>query len=350
MAEIKCQLCVAGGGSGGLGAALAAARLGVDTVLVEKESMLGGTSTNSAVNCWEPVAGATGIPYDIYCKLLNIPDAVGIYSMGRHCCHSDHNTPPFSGGESVIDNSLTYQDTLHRSGTQGLIKDELRCRVQWHGVVFEPNQFDKIVQKMLRNTNSCRVLLNSTLTDVNMKSSGEVDTVKLADGTVIKADLWIDNSGALAKMAGAELLYGEDPKSRFNEPDAPEKPVSNLNGATLIFRITQTAENKIEAMPDNIPNTCWWAESFPVMCCVEYPNGDWNCNMLPTISGKEYLELGEKKAYAECTRRVKAFWHHIQTNYPEFQRYRIKYLAERVGVRETFQVICEYMLNENDLL
>lgn len=350
MAKINCQLCVVGGGSGGIGAALAAARLGIDTVLIEKESKLGGTSVNSMVNCWEPVAGATGIPYDIYRELTKIPNAVGIYSMRRHCCHMDHNTPPFPGGESVIDNSLTYQNTLHRGGTQGIIEDAKLCRKQWHGVVFEPDKFDISVQKMLEDTNNCRVLLNSTLTDVQMASNAEIATAKLANGTIIKADLWIDNSGALAKLAGAEMLYGDDPKSRFNEPDAPEKTVSNLNGATLIFRITPTAENKIETLPDDTPKTCWWAETFPVMSCVEYPNGDWNCNMLPTISGKEYLELGEKKAYTECTQRVKAFWYHVQTTYPEFKGYRIKYIAENIGVRETFRTMCEYMLNENDLL
>lgn len=350
MSEIKCKLCVIGGGSAGIGAALAAARMGVDTVLVEKESMLGGTSTNGAVDSWANTAGATGIPYDIYCELTNIPDAVGIGSMGRHFCHPTHNTPPFPGGEGVIDNSLTYQDTLLRSGTQGLIEDEQRCRKQWHGVIFELNQFDKTVQKMLKNTGNCRTLLDSTLTDVKMKASGEVDTVKLADGTIIKADLWIDNSGVMAKLAGIELLSGEDPKCRFNEPDAPEEPILNLNGATLIFRITPSADNKIEPLPDDIPNACWWAEHFPALCCSEYPNGDRNCNMLPTISGKEYMELGEEKAYAECIRRVKAFWHYIQTNYPEFQGYRMMWTAKRIGVRETFRVMCEYMLNENDLL
>ncbi|MBU8901529.1 MAG: FAD-dependent oxidoreductase [Victivallales bacterium] len=60
------ELVVIGGGSAGIGAALAAARQGVDTLLIEKEKMLGGNSVVSGVNCWEPVAGATGIPYDIY--------------------------------------------------------------------------------------------------------------------------------------------------------------------------------------------------------------------------------------------------------------------------------------------
>jgi FAD dependent oxidoreductase len=350
MTEIKCQLCVVGGGSGGIGAALAAARLGVDTVLVEKNAILGGNSTVSGVNCWEPVAGATGIAYDIYRELTKIPDAAGIYSKGRHCCHPKHNNPPFPGGEAVIDSSRTYQDTLLRSGTKGLVKDEQRCREQWHGVIFEPEQFNKVVKNLLNETGNCRLLLNSSLAEVKMKTDSEVDYITLADGSIIKAALWIDNSGVLVKNAGAELLSGEDPKSRFNEPDAPEKPVQCLNGSTLIFRITPCDIAEIEPLAEDIPSTCWWKERFPSMACVQYPDGDRNCNMLPTINGKEYVELGENQAYVECTRRVKAFWYYIQINYPEFQRYRIKYLAERVGVRETFRVMCEYMLNENDLL
>lgn len=350
MSEIKCQLCVVGGGSGGIGAALAAARLGIDTVLIEKNALLGGNSTVSGVNCWEAVAGATGIPYDIYRALTKIPDAVGIYSKGRHCCHPEYNTPPFPGGELIIDNSKTYQDTLLRSGTKGLIEDKELCRKQWNGVIFEPEQFDKVVKNMLNETGNCRLLLNSSLSEVKMKTDGEVDCVTLADGTVINAGLWIDNSGVLVKKTGAALLSGEDPKSFFNEPDAPEKVGECLNGSTLIFRISPCDTAEIEVLPESIPVDCWWRDSFPSMACVQYPNGDRNCNMLPTISGKEYLDLGEEKAYIECTRRVKAFWHYVQTNYPEFQSYRIKYIAKNIGVRETFRTMCEYMLNENDLL
>ena len=66
MNEIIYPLAVIGGGSAGIGAALAAARLGVETVLIERDGMLGGTAVNAGVSCWEPVAGATGIPFDIY--------------------------------------------------------------------------------------------------------------------------------------------------------------------------------------------------------------------------------------------------------------------------------------------
>jgi hypothetical protein len=341
---------VVGGGSAGIGAALAAARLGVDTLLVEKEALLGGTSTVAGVNCWEPVAGATGIPFDIYNQLARIPRAVGIYSLGRHAGHPDHNTPPFPGGESLVDPSKTYADTLRRGGTQGLMKDAERCRRQWHGVVFEPDALDQVVRDMLASTGRCRVLLNSSFRDVSRTSSGEIEASSLADGQTVRARLWIDACGALARTAGAEWVSGEDPQSRFNEPDAPEKPVGRWNGVTLIFRITPSIEEAVEALPGDIPAVCWWAERYPYVSIVAYPNGDRNCNMLPTMTGADYLGLGETAAYAECTRRVKAYWHHLQTAYPEFRRYRMKSLAARLGVRETFRICCDYMLNENDLL
>ena len=60
-AVLRCDLAVIGGGSGGFGAALAAARMGVDVVLVEKADCLGGNSVRGGVNCWEMGAGGTGI-------------------------------------------------------------------------------------------------------------------------------------------------------------------------------------------------------------------------------------------------------------------------------------------------
>jgi len=52
--HLTTQVCVIGGGSGGIGAALAAARAGAQVVLIEKRNALGGTSTLGYVNNWEP--------------------------------------------------------------------------------------------------------------------------------------------------------------------------------------------------------------------------------------------------------------------------------------------------------
>ncbi|MBT7298683.1 MAG: FAD-dependent oxidoreductase, partial [Victivallales bacterium] len=73
---IHCDVVVAGGGSGGFGAALAAARAGLRVVLVERDGILGGASTVGGVNCWEPSCGGTGFPYELYCRLRRHPQAV----------------------------------------------------------------------------------------------------------------------------------------------------------------------------------------------------------------------------------------------------------------------------------
>jgi NADPH-dependent 2,4-dienoyl-CoA reductase/sulfur reductase-like enzyme len=64
-AVLHCDLAVIGGGSGGFGAALAAARQGLDVVLVEQADQLGGNSVRGGVHCWEMGAGGTGIPFDL---------------------------------------------------------------------------------------------------------------------------------------------------------------------------------------------------------------------------------------------------------------------------------------------
>ena len=56
---LTCDVCVIGGGSGGFGAALSAARAGAKVVLVEKQSRLGGTSTSAFVTNWEPGPGCS---------------------------------------------------------------------------------------------------------------------------------------------------------------------------------------------------------------------------------------------------------------------------------------------------
>ena len=94
------DLIVVGAGSGGFAAALAAARLGREVLLVEKGASFGGNAARGGVNCWEPGVGGTGIPFDLYRRLKRVSDAVGIYSFGRHFAWQGPEVEPkFPGGE-----------------------------------------------------------------------------------------------------------------------------------------------------------------------------------------------------------------------------------------------------------
>jgi len=75
---ITADVAVVGGGSAGFAAAWSAATLGSSVVLIEKEKVLGGTSTIGGVNNWEPVWGATGVPWRVYERLRRIPKAAGV--------------------------------------------------------------------------------------------------------------------------------------------------------------------------------------------------------------------------------------------------------------------------------
>jgi hypothetical protein len=80
-----------------------------------------------------------------------------------------------------------------------------------------------------------------------------------------------------------------------------------------------------------------------------YPGGDLNVNMLPTMEGSEFRRLPHAEALAECRRRVRAEWHHVQQVFPEFQGYRLSWVAPELGVREGPRVVGEYVLTEHDL-
>jgi hypothetical protein len=349
---MKTDCAVIGAGSGGIGAALAAARLGLNTVLIEKGDRIGGTAVRGGVHCWEMGAGGTGIPFDIYRRLKPIPDGVGIYSMGRHCLWHDPSSgePCYPGGETVIDPERHYRDTLRRHGARSMREDEAFCRAQWHGVPFEPDAYCRVVEQMLAETGHCTVLTNVALTDVETDGA-HISAISLSNGESLVADTVVDatGDGLLAAACGCEQMTGQEARGRFGEPSAPEKPTLHINGVSLIFRVSTTSPHRIEAFSEGIPADCWWDSEFPVVAVNHYPCGDLNLNMLPTMEGNEFIRFGCQAAYSECRRRVYAQWHHLQTIFPEFQGYRLTWIAPELGVRESRRIVGEYVLTEHDL-
>ncbi len=351
------DVIVIGGGSAGCAAALAAARMGMKVAMAERGAMLGGTATEGGVNCWEMGVGGTGIPYDIYRRIRREhPEAIGIYSYGRHFCWQDGFHWPdrldkvnFPGGELLIDPRRSYLDTLRRHPGPGQPKSEAWCREHWHGIPFLPERMAETIQSMLEETNVA-LHLGTAFSGVRA-AGGRVEAVQLGDGSELRAPMWVDATGGIFCHAlGCETLRGTDPWSRFGEAGAPELPSDAVNAVTLIYKIMPGHDEAIEPLPAGITAACWWARHFPPMSCVQYPDGGRNCNMLPTMEGRERIRLGYQAAYDECVRRVKAHWHFIQTRWPEFRTYRLTWIAPMLGIRESRRVVCEKMLTENDIL
>lgn len=342
------DVVVVGIGSAGFGAALAAARMGLDVLLLEKADRIGGTAVRSGVSMWEPGVGGTGFPYEIYGQLKARDKAAAIYSFGRHMSWDGIDAWP--GGEHVPDPSCKYADTLQRHRNASSLSDKDFRKKYLHGVIFEPDVYQEVLLALLNETGRCTLLTETTFSEVEHQD-GHIDRVRLADGSVVAAGAFIDGTGggALCKACGCEMMLGQEGTERFSEPSAPGSPNDRVNGVTLVFRITPTKEAAIEPLSESIPEKCWWG-SFGVMSAVRYPNGDYNCNMLPTMEGSECLKMGYESAFVECQRRVAAFWHYVQTRWPELRGYRRCWTAPALGMRETTRVLGEYTLTEHDLV
>ena len=333
----NCDLAVIGGGAGGFGAALAGARLGLRTVLVEKADMLGGNGVRGGVNCWEMGAGGTGIPFELYKRLKRIPQAIGIYSYGRHGSWYKPDREPyrFLGGEQVMDASRKYLDTLRRHGCSGMGQNESWVREHWHGVPFEPGIMAAEMLAMLKETGYCDIRLNTSFMHIRQEL-GVITEIALSDGTTLRPRAVVDGTAdALVCLALAcPMMVGQESRATFDEPSAPTEANQCVNGVTLCFRITPTPTPGIEPLSDGIPVEPWWGRAQTWVSMNHYPNGDRNINMLPTMEGSEFMALGYPAAYAECRRRVSCQWHWMQRQMSEFQNWRLSWVAPGLGVRD----------------
>lgn len=355
---LNVDLVIIGAGSGGVATAIAAGRLGITVLLVEKQHGLGGNASLGGVNVWEMGVGGTGIPFEIYKRLKTKADGVGIYRFNIHRKwqqkRGEQRLHP--GAELTIDPSLRYVDTLLRHGSETGIDNEAFVRANWHGVPFDPNAYQEVLGELLAEPGCISVRLGTTFKRIIGGNDGRLHAVELEDGTLVYARYFIDatDNAYLCEAAGAQLCMGQESRDVYGEPDAPLQPTQQLNGVSLIYRIGDAGNGELPvsaAELNTVSDHCWWAADFPLASIVQYPNGDLNVNMLPTMEGAEFAGLERyETAYAECRRRVLAHFRYLTETYPPYRKYGIKWIAPRLGVREGHRIIAAYQLTQHDLL
>lgn len=322
--QVTCDVCVVGGGSGGVGAAIAAGRLGARVVLIEREERLGGTGTNAFVCNWEPGPGCS-IAAEMYRRMK----AMG----GAGVCHGTY-----------VDDSLPYEVSLVRA----LPGDRQRQRVPY-SVAYRPEAFDAVARKMLAETGKVTVLDKTTFLRAEPntpKTRVEGALVERAQGRParIRAKVFIDATGDVwvARSLGCEVMLGADPKSRFQEPSAPEEGGLRLNAITRCYLIRASDAPKRAPAPQQ-------PVRFPKAAFVRGWKGDVLCvNAMAMMPGKSLIELG----YDECLRRseeiVHAHWHWLQQE--RYPGYELVEIAPMLGIREGYRLVARYVLTERDIL
>ncbi len=340
------DILIVGGGSAGFGAAWRALQSRKYRVaVVEPNPGLGGTSTYGGVNCWEPGYGGQGVHRKLAERLM----AEGNGFVGKTYGFCSPETPWGRSGRC----DDPYEETLIRS---------LRTGPEQRRFHFEPEAMSAAMLDLLRETDgygNAELLFGSRAVSVRTdgRKIAEV-TAETPDGRqIIRPRLVLDCSGdiVIARAAGCACMAGEDSRRSFGEPDAPEEAQSSVNGLSLIFRVTPCPPDAIEQIPAeyaDVDLTDWLRAldetNCPASCFNEYPDGDININMLPTLPGEYWLDHSPEEIMHICRARVYAYWNWVQTR-KQFTGYRIRKIFAMPGVRESWRLKGRYVLKEQDL-
>jgi len=326
----KVDICAVGGGSGGIGAAVSAARRGAKTLLIEASPGLGGTSTRAGVNNYEPVAGATGLPAELFERLRAIPNVVAIQKRTA----SYHPDRPW-GIYDRTDESDYRLSLSRRTGT---------------AIVFEPDAMNEAMIATVRES-GCELSLSTRFTDVH-HANGRIDSISIESPegkSTVEADVFIDSTADIyvARAAGCESAIGVEPRDVYDEPSAPDAHETVLNSASLCYRIAPLSNGEaadIEDPPKHID-----LDALNTVTSIRtYANGDRNMNPLRLMTGQEAFDLGDR-AYEESMKRIKAQWYVLRTKYGfEFERWKVTWVSPMLGIRETHRLVGEHVLTEHD--
>ncbi|GAB6166274.1 hypothetical protein JCM19992_22740 [Thermostilla marina] len=289
---------VVGGGLAGTFAAVASARMGCKTALIQNRPVLGGN-------------GST--------EILVRPEG-------------DTTREPLDPGE-------------------GGIIEEVR------GDVFDYS--DRMLALVQQEPN-LDLFLNTHATDVQMRDSRHIEGVYALDVTtnrryLFRGNIFIDctGDGEIGVWAGAEYRHGQELRSMYGESRAPVYGMINTGtmGGTLRYDV----ERLPTAIPFEAPS---WAYKFTD--CDDFgpkrhPQlnfGGWQ--WVIEYGGQRDTYRDAEEIRDELLRIIWGMWDHAKNHCPRLAEdgaayYRLKWVSHVVGKRESRRLIGDYVMREQDI-
>ncbi len=320
------DVIVVGGGMSGVCAAIASARHGARTAIVQARSIFGGNASSE----------------------------IKMHILGASCHMAKSNN-----AETGILMEL-------------LLENKRRNPYQSFSV------WDTVLWEKVRFQENLDSYLNTLVSEIEM-ADGKVAAIICHQNTtetrfILRGEVFIDATGhgTVGMLAGAESRTGSESRDEFNEPTAPEQANHNTMGNTLMF----------QAVDRGVPvkfEKPFWAYSFSeddlkyrhhYNCSTsfgesgvfaEFKEGE--MKNLPEFStmdaGYWWIELGGnyddiiadgETIRDELLKCVYGVWDHIKNCGDHgAANFDLEWVGMVPGYRESRRLVGDYLLNENDV-
>ena len=310
--KFRADVVVAGGGPAGLGAALAAARNGAKTILVERYGFLGGLATAGLVIILPP--------------------------------------PPHGGTEGYGGILQEIVGQLFELGAAHQLKEQENSAGE---VIFDPEAFKLIVNQMVEKA-GIKLLLNSIVVDAVVEGTTVTGIIveNKSGRQVIMGKVVVDATGDGDVSAAAGASYEKSEKRR-------------VLPTTLIYIIGGVDNDRVRKYQTKDPDLRKAAKKAGFTCYVwglarEEQRGPTFLHMDRIAKGQVVVWGGcvqadgtdaedLTKAEVELRKRARVELDFLKRYVPGFENSYIAATAPYVGVRETRRVVGRYVLNEKDL-
>lgn len=330
--EMHYDVVVVGGGMTGICAAIASARGGASTALIQDRPVLGGNASSE---------------------------------IRMHICGASSNTIKRDAEETGI---------LHE-----IMLENKACNDYYNYSIW-----DNVLLQKVKGEKNLTLYLNTAINDLEV-AGDRIESICGYQLTTeihwhFTAGIFVDctGNGTLGYMAGADYRIGSESRAEFREPDAPEIPNNNRMGNTLLFKA-------IDRQTPVAFNTPSWARHFTeddlknrghgnyksTMHFAEDAEGSttgdaavsggkkaFDCYGLDygywwiEIPGKEEDIISEYESIRdELVRCVYGVWDHLKNGGEHgAENYDLQWVGMLPGVRESRRLEGDYILTENDIL
>jgi hypothetical protein len=315
--ELEVDVLVAGGGSAGTSAAIAAARNGARTVLVEGSAVLGGNGGSD--------------------KRVTMVGACG---------------PRAGAGDA---------NAFKMDCREGGIVEEYQLHSAATNPDFVPELFSLEIRTLVEAEQNLTLLLNTWLSSVETAPASSSGASGLHTVTsaicedqhsqrryIVKAKVFVDatGDGRLGAEAGAEWIQGREGKAEFNESLAMDVADNETEGTTILYQAEDKgvprgysapawinkwnhSEFRYRSVSGTVTNGYWWNEV------------SWPYNTI--TDGNEVTRTGIANALG--------IWDYLKNSgeHPESKNMGLTWVGQVGGKREGRRFRGQYVVTQNDI-